>query len=414
MKKKKIIVIGGGAAGLIAAGKAALGGSEVLLLEKMHRPARKLRISGKGRGNLTNSASLEQFIEHFGKSGKFLFFSFSKFFNKELITFMNEIGVNTITERGGRVFPLSGSAKEVVDKLVLWCYQCGVKIKTKIQAKDILIKKKQVIGIKTIKTNFFADAIIITTGGASYPGTGSSGDGYKMADNIGHKIIPPRPALVPLITTNKFHKHLKGLSLRNISLKVLFDGQEKLRAFGEMTFSEYGVTGPIILTLSGKIVDALNELKEVILSIDLKPALDNKKLNARLIREFAKPNLLNFEKILFKLLPKQIIPLCIEQTQIPANKKANQISKQERHILIDWLKNVKIPIIKHKPLKEALITRGGISLSEINSQTMESKLIKNLYFAGEILDLDADTGGYNLQAAFSTGWIAGKSAASKE
>ncbi len=417
MRKKRILVVGGGPAGLMAAGQAALSGAEVIVLEKKSKPLRKLGITGKGRCNLTNRAPLAEFIERFGPNGRFLRCSFGHFFSDDLIKLLKESGVKTAFERGGRVFPLSDDAGEVVEALLKWARGNGVKIKTGIRVKKLIINENNITGVKYGNSEkseaagkYLADKVIIATGGASYPATGSTGDGYRLAESAGHGIVPIRPALVPLETRGDVAKRLQGLSLKNVGLKVLADGKKAGDIFGEMLFTHYGVSGPIVLTISKKAVDLLGEGKKVSLSIDLKPALDDKKLDIRLLRDLNSYGNKKFKSILKLLLPQKLIPVCVELTGIPGEKLCHQVSSAERKRLRLWLKDFRLDVTCHRSFNEAIITAGGVSLKEVNPKTLESRLVKNLYFAGEVLDIDADTGGYNLQAAFSTGYLAGVSA----
>lgn len=407
MSNRKIIVIGAGASGLMAAGQAALHGADVTLLEKMSRPARKLRITGKGRCNITNTAELEDFISHFGKNGNFLRQAFSRFFSNNLLDFLAKLGVHTVVERGGRVFPRSDDAIEVVDALVKWVKQSGVNILTNTSVEKLIVEDKHIVGVIAGNKRYDADAVIVATGGASYPATGSTGDGYRLAESVGHKIIPIRPALVPLETKGDIAPRLQGLSLKNVLLKVLIDDKKCLEEFGEMLFTHFGVSGPIVLTVSKSVVDALREKKSVTLSIDLKPALDTDALDARLRRDIESHGKRQFQTLLKELLPATLIPVCIDLNKISHNKICSQITADERKRLRNWLKDFRLEVTKHRPLDEAIITAGGVDTREINPRTMESRLIKGLYFAGEVIDIDADTGGYNLQAAFSTAWLAG-------
>ena len=414
MQKYDTIIIGGGAAGLMAAGQSAELGAKVLVLERMNRPGRKLGITGKGRCNITNTAPLAEFIRQVQPNGKFLRSSFSNFFSAELIEFFNNIGVKTVVERGGRVFPESGKAVELVKSMVNWCKNKGVTIKTNFRVNSLIIKDDCVLGVsgtfeengKKETNSFTANKIIIATGGVSYPATGSTGDGYKLAKSVGHKINPTWPSLVPLETEGTTAKQLSGLELRNIKGTVWADGKKIGEDFGELSFTDFGITGPIVLSLSRLIVPAIRENKEVIFSIDLKSALDDKKLDNRLIRDLNDKGKETFKNILSGLLPKILISTCIQCTNIDANKIGHQISSNERKELRKWLKNFNLKITGHRPFEEAIITVGGINTNEVNQKSMESKLIKGLYFAGEILDLDAPTGGYNLQIAFSTAWTA--------
>lgn len=427
MSKPRVIVIGGGPAGLIAAGQAAKLGAETMLLEKMDRPGRKLRITGKGRCNLTNIAPLSQFIEHFRPNGRFLRQAFSQFLTSELLAFFEELGVPTVTERGGRVFPASGRAQDVVDALVQWIAKCGVNLRNRSAVERLNVEEKKVTGVKvyravssmrkasTIRPScgqiYNADAVIIATGGASYPETGSTGDGYQLAELAGHSIVQIRPALVPLETRGDIAQRLQGLSLRNVKVQVRVDGKKREQGFGEMVFTHFGVSGPVILSLSRQVVDALLLGQKVELSIDLKPALDHEKLDARLLRELDAHGKQHFRTLLKVLLPRKLIPVCMELVDIFPGKVGHQITTMERKRLRVWLKDFRLQVNAYRPFKEAVVTAGGVNTREVEPRTMASRIVEHLYFAGEVLDVDADTGGYNLQAAFSTGWIAGRSAA---
>jgi len=412
---RRVIVVGAGASGLMAAGQAAQMGASVLLLEKMDRPGRKLRITGKGRCNLTNVAPVSDFIAHFGPSGCFLRQAFYRFFTSDLLALFEELGVPTVTERGGRVFPVSQEARDVVDALVRWVREGGVQIQTRSSVERLLIEEERVVGVKTSTDptgrTYRADAVIVATGGASYPATGSTGDGYRLAESVGHTLVPVRPALVPLETAGDVAPRLQGLSLRNVTAQIWIAGQEQAELFGEMLFTHFGVSGPIILSLSRQIVDALRQDRRVVLSIDLKPALDGDKLDARLLRDLDAHGKRHFRTLLKGLLPGKLIPVCIDLTGIPPHKEAHQITAQERERLRTWLKDFRLEVTGHRPFSEAIITAGGVETREVDPRTMASRLVEGLYFAGEVLDVDADTGGYNLQAAFSTGWLAGRSAA---
>jgi len=414
MAERQVIVIGGGAAGLMAAGQAAEKGARTMLLEKMNRPGRKLRITGKGRCNLTNIAPLPEFVAHFRPNGRFLRHAFYHFFSPDLIEFFEELNVGTVTERGGRVFPVSDQAQDVVDALLRWIKERGVTVRTGVAVEKLLLEGQQVVGVQDIAGQIYrADAVILATGGASYPGTGSTGDGYRLAEAIGHTIVPIRPALVPLETAGDTALCLQGLSLRNVAVRVWVDGKKRLEAFGEMLFTHYGVSGPIILSLSGDVVDALGRGESVTLSIDLKPALDERKLDARLLRDLDAHGKRQFRTLLKELLPSKLIPVCLLLTGISPNKMGHQITAQERKRLRRWLKDFRLEVTGHRPLREAIVTAGGVATREVDPRTMASRLVPagGLFFAGELLDIDADTGGYNLQAAFSTGWVAGRAAA---
>jgi len=411
MSKKRIIIVGGGAAGLMAAGQAAEQGAEVILLEKMKQPGRKICISGKGRCNITNSAAIPEFIEHFGKNGRFLRQVFSRFFAPELLQFFQDKGLPVSLERGGRYFPSSGRASDILKIFLQWLAQLHVQIRHNSAVKKILIKDFVVQGVKTAKETIPCDAVILATGGSSYPATGSTGDGYALAETAGHTIVAIRPALVPLQIAGGIEPDLAGLELRNIEVKLTIDGKQKRKLFGELHFLKTSISGPVILTLSREAVDGLKQQKKVAILLDLKPALNEKKLDNRLIRDFEKRHKEIFAEVLRGLIPAKLVPLCLRQTAIPPDRLAGQIAKKERKKLLQWLKNNRIEVIGHRPFKEAIVTAGGISLKEVDPRTMESKLTRGLYLVGELLDLDGNTGGYNLQAAFSTGWLAGKSAA---
>ncbi len=398
---------------MLAAGTAAEKGAEVLVIEKMKREGIKLSITGKGRCNITNLVSVNQFIEQFGKKGKFLRQTFNDFFNEETINFFNSIGVETVKERGGRVFTKKGDAKEVVFCLLKWLKKNRVKIIKEEKAKKLIIENNKVIGIITKKNNenkkYFADSVIIATGGKSYPQTGSTGDGYKIAEKEGHKINKLKQALVPLRTDLLITKKLKELKLKNIKVSLFIDGKKKKEEFGEFYFYEKGITGPVILSLSKKIVEEKKKNKNIKLELDLKPGLDEKKVDKRIIRDLEKFGNKQIKEILKEIMPFKLIDLFLEKTEIDPFKKGNVISLKERKKIKEKIKRFEIIIEGYASFEEAIITSGGICTKEICPNTMESKIIKKLYFCGEIIDVDANTGGYNLQAAFSTGRKAGKS-----
>jgi predicted Rossmann fold flavoprotein len=411
MKPRKVIIIGGGPAGLMAAGQAAQAGADTFLLEKMQRVGIKLCITGKGRCNITNIAELSDFISHFGKTGRFLRQAFSQFFNTDLIEFFNDIGLESIAERGGRVFPASGKAPDVQRVLREWNKKSGVQSEHSAPVSKIVMDGGRVTAVVSRGKLIPCDAVVLATGGASYPATGSTGDGYRLAASLGHTIIPFRQALVPLETAGDEAQRMDKLNLRNIKVSMFVDGKKKREEFGEIVFSKFGVTGPTVLTLSGQAVDSLRDGQKVALSLDLKPALDDKKLEARLLRDITSRGKEQISIFLRGLVPQQMIPVCLDLTDIPIERKVCDISAKERKRLRIWLKDFRLQVTGYRPFTEAIVTAGGIDTSEVDPRTMESRKIKGLFIAGELLDLQADTGGYNLQAAFSTGWLAGRSAA---
>lgn len=410
MTRRRIIVVGGGAAGLMAAGQAALAGAETIVLEKMKRPGRKICISGKGRCNLTNVAEFEEFIHHFGRNGRFLRQSFDRFFSGNLMDFFHDLGLDLVTERGGRVFPASGKAPDVLAVFLKWIHNCGVQVRTSSPVDSLLVEENRIIGVTSSGKEIRCDAVILTTGGASYPATGSTGDGYAFLEAAGHTIVPIRPALVPLETVNHIPDEMVELNLRNVNVRMYVDGRRKRQEFGEVVFAEFGLTGPVILTLSGDIVDALRDGRKVALSIDLKPALDDQKLDARLIRDLTTRSKEEMQSILRGLLPREMVSFCLDAVGVDPRKTGGQLHAKERKRLRSWLKDFRMQIQGHRPISEAIVTAGGVDVREVDPRTMESRKIKGLYIAGELLDIQGDTGGYNLQAAFSTGWLAGRSA----
>ena len=407
------VIIGAGPAGLMAAIQSFHPSTKILILEKMPRPAIKLRLSGKGRCNITNNAEFQEFIHHFGKNGRFLKYSFSVFFNKHLLQFFENRGIEFKLERGGRYFPVSDKAIEIVDTLLGHIRSVSIDLMTSIRVNAI--KKltdnrfKIEITSKTGKSEISCGCIVLATGGKSYPGTGSDGSGYQLASALGHHITAVSPSLVPLMTSGNIAKRLMGLSLRNVNVSVLSDNKKTETRFGEMIFTDSGVSGPVILSLSKIVVHRLHKNHRITLLIDLKPALDHKKLDQRLIRFITQNSRKHFPALLKELLPQKMIPVFTDLLQIREDKQLSQLSSGERKKLKLLLKDFRLEVTGHRSYDEAIVTSGGVDIKEINPTTMESKLVKNLYFAGEIIDIDADTGGFNLQAAFSTGWIAGNS-----
>ncbi len=413
MERDRVLVVGGGAAGLMAAGRAAEMGAEVVLLEKMQRPGRKISISGKGRCNLTNIADLADFISHFGPNGRFLRQAFHYFFSPGLMDFFKARGLALVRERGGRVFPASGRAVDVVKTLQAWLEELQVSVRPDSPVQELLLADGRVQGVLCGENPVYGRAVILATGGASYPATGSSGDGYRLARSAGHTIVPIRPALVPVETAGDVAARMHGLHLRNVGVRLLVDGRKKKDAFGELLFMKYGLSGPVILSLSSLMVDALDAGKQVSLVLDLKPALDMQKLDARLLRDFSSRHRESMDSVLRGLIPRQMVPVCLEQTGIAAQRKAGEVRAGERKRLRHWLKNIPFTVTGYRGFKEAIVTAGGVNLAEVDPRSMESRCCGGLFLAGELLDLQADTGGYNLQAAFSTGRLAGESAAAR-
>ncbi|KAB2870074.1 MAG: NAD(P)/FAD-dependent oxidoreductase [Bacteroidales bacterium] len=412
-KTYDLIVIGAGPAGLIAAGRAAMQGAKVVVLEKMEKPARKLRITGKGRCNITNMRPFNEFIQEITPNPRFLNKAFGSFFNKQIIEILDEMGVETITERGQRVFPASGKAWDVADGLVKWAKKQGAEIYIHCPVTGIIEENKAVKGVKLDdNTEIIAPCLIIATGGKSYPATGSTGDGYRFAEQLGHTIAELRPSLTGIETHPSFPQ-LNGLNLRNVNASLYVDGKKVDEEFGEVEFTDYGVDGPCILRLSLKAIDAFRSGNKVHFSIDLKPALSNDKLFNRIERDATKGKSYTVNMLLRDLLPSQLVSVFLRHLKLSSLKSAAELTFDERNALINMLKGFNLNMRGHRDWNEAIITAGGISLNEIDSKTMASKLIDGLYFAGEVIDLSGNTGGYNLQIAFSTGWLAGQSAAEK-
>ena len=405
---KRVVVIGGGAAGLMAAVIAGREGAKVTLLEKMNYVGKKMGITGKGRCNITNACDMSEFIKNTPGNGKFLYGAYERFTNEDLLQLLHDAGLETKVERGGRVFPASDSALDVRNTFMKLMKHYGVDVHLEEPVKKLLVDDGVVTGVVTDKETYLADAVVIATGGKSYPATGSTGDGYILAAQVGHKITDIRPSLVPIVTEESWVKDLMGLSLRNVELSVVAKNKVQAKMFGEMMFTHFGITGPIVLSLShtvGKLMRKKN-IGTIGLDINLKPALSSETLDKRLQKDFdlySKKQLINGMK---DLLPSRLIPLIIELAGSNPQKPINQISKEERQQIGYMLQHMPLTVKGLRPVEEAIVTAGGISLKEFNPKTMESKLVKGLYGAGEVLDIDAFTGGYNLQAAFSTGYVA--------
>lgn len=398
-----LIVVGGGVAGLMAAGTAASRGLSVVLLEKMEKPARKLRITGKGRCNLTNSRSLDDFLAKIPQGAEFVRCAIEQFDNEKVISFFESIGVPLTVERGGRVFPTSGKAWDVADGLVSWARSQGVEIRCGAEVLSI----KKGFTVELANETLEARNVLITTGGVSYPATGSTGDGYQFAYDLGHTIVPLRPSLVPLDIDKV--RQFTGLSLKNVGLRLVVDGVIADERFGDVEFTDRALGGAIVLQISRLAVDALIDKRRVVVELDLKPALSQTKLKNRINRELEQLQGANFKILLQKLTPSNLFPKISEQCRIKLSEPLSGFKIEDVERLTNTLKSLKFNILDYRPFTEAIITAGGVTLDEIEPLTMESKLMKNLYFAGEVLDIDADTGGFNIQIALSTAVAAAKS-----
>lgn len=461
----QVIIIGGGPAGMLAAISSARNGNKVTILEKMDMLGKKILVTGKGRCNITSSLPIDDFIKNIPGNGMFMYSSFSNFDNQDILNILKNEGVETKIERGNRIFPVSDKADDVRKALIRVVKKLGVNIILNAKVKEILVKEeedfilkekeqkdislkkecdevknkkmdgdnntknniidkigKKVYGVRAIingkEETILADKVILATGGKSYPGTGSTGDGYELAQNVGHSITKIRPSLVPLTVKDnsslKLCQKMQGLSLRNVSIKFIDTNKNKViyEDFGEMLFTHFGISGPVILSASAhllryKNIDELLKAGKIILSIDLKPALSKEKLDERVLRDFKEEKNKEFKNSLDKLLPKKMIDVVIQLSEINPEKRVNEITKSERENLVKVLKGLEIEISGFRPIEEAIITSGGINIKEINPKTMESKLVHGLFFAGEIIDVDAYTGGFNLQIAYSTGYTAG-------
>jgi len=407
---RRVIVIGGGAAGMMAAVSAARCGADVTLLEKNDRLGKKLRITGKGRCNVTNDCERDEFLQNVPTNPRFLYAALSRFSTADTKQFFEENGVPLKTERGKRVFPQSDKAQDIVDALATACREAGVRIIFE-KAEHIGMENGKVAYVETRSGRMPCDAVIVATGGASYKQTGSDGDGYRFAREAGLEVTRLIPSLVPLVSSSKCCARMQGLSLKNVALRILekASGKTVYEDFGEMMFTHFGLTGPLILSASAHLSDIVPEKYEAV--IDLKPALDKKTLDTRLLHDFAKYQNRDFANSLSDLLPQKMIPIVVERSGIPAHKKVNSITREERSALCELFKAFRVSIDGFRPINEAIITKGGVAVGQISPKTMAAKDIKGLYFAGEVLDVDAYTGGFNLQIAFSTAVLAGESAA---
>lgn len=430
---KNVSVIGGGAAGMMAAVIAARSGARVTLFEKNEKLGKKIYITGKGRCNLTNACDMEELFAHIVSNSRFLYSAFYGFSNHDTIEFFKELGLAIKIERGNRVFPQSDHSSDVIKVLAEELKKQNVQIKLNTKVEQIIEKQGNIVSVQlSDKQEVQTDACIITTGGLSYSSTGSTGDGYEFAKKLGHKVTPLMPSLVSIHVEESFITQLEGLSLKNISLRVMTGKPLKIEEeinskkkkkinvgkllyeeFGELVFTRFGISGPLALSASSHLIPYLN-LTSLELHLDLKPALSKEQLDSRILRDFNEMKNKQFKNALDQLLPQKIIPIIIEQSKISKEKQVNAITKEERSVLVDLLKDFVLTVKCLGGYNEAVITKGGVSVKEINPSTMESKLVKGLYFAGEVLDLDGLTGGFNLQIAWSTGYLAGSSAAKEE
>ena len=401
----KVIVVGGGPAGMLAAAAAAQRGEEVLLLEKNEKLGKKLFITGKGRCNLTNGADIEEFFSNIPRNPKFLYSALYGFTNADLMKLVESLGVPLKTERGNRVFPASDKSSDILSALNRYVLRSGVQVRLHTRVERIVTENGAVKGVAAEGAFLPADAVILATGGSSYPRTGSTGDGYDFARQCGHTVTEIRPSLIPMVTVEEWPRTLMGLSLRNVALSAFSGKKRVFSELGELLFTHFGVSGPLVLSASS----CVDLKKGVTLLLDLKPGLSPQQLDARLVRDFEKYSRKRLINAMVDLLPGRMIPAVIKEAGLDPEKPVNQLARQEREALCAALKGMKMTVREFRPIEEAIVTRGGVSVREINPSTMESKLVRGLYFAGELLDVDAYTGGFNLQIAFSTGCLAGRS-----
>ena len=412
MSARRVVVIGAGPAGMMAAGAAAENGADVLLIEKNLKVGKKLRITGKGRCNITNYCDNDEFIRHLTANARFMYSAVNRFSCYDAVAFFEGLGLETKVERGNRMFPQSDKASDVVDVFDRYITSVGVKIKT-AEVKSLIIEDGNVKGVRLAGEDIFADCVIVACGGLSYKGTGSTGDGYTFAKSAGHTITPILPSLVPLVSDDPVCEELQGLALKNIRISVRDNNSNKeiYFDFGEMLFTHFGISGPVILSASAHMRQM--SVNRYTVSIDLKPALDEETLDKRILRDFAKFSNKDISNSLFELLPKSLVPVMLNRAQIDGHTKCNAVTAEQRKRLLNALKRFDILIHSFRPIDEAIVTSGGVDVKEISPKTMESKLVSGLFFAGEVLDLDAYTGGFNLQIAYSTGRLAGESAANQ-
>lgn len=406
-ESNRVVVIGGGAAGMMAAGTAAANGAQVTLLEKNDRLGKKLYITGKGRCNVTNDCPAEEFFQNVPRNPRFLYSAIYGFTPRDAMAFFEELGCELKTERGNRVFPVTDRSASVIDALRAWLRQTGVKIVNEPAAR-ILTENGTVAAVRAEKLLYPANRVILATGGCSYPLTGSTGDGYRMAESLGHTVVAPEGSLVPLVEKGYWCKQMQGLSLKNIAIRLVNQkGKCVYEEFGELLFTHFGLSGPVILSASAHMKPG----EHYTVVIDLKPALDEQKLDQRLLRDFEQYQNRNFENVLHELLPKAMVPVAVKRSGIDPEQKVHSITRQQRQALVQLIKHFDIEIACKAPIEEAIVTSGGIKVNEIDPKTMQSKLVRGLYFAGEIIDVDAYTGGFNLQIAWATGRAAGLAAA---
>ncbi|MBN1982941.1 MAG: aminoacetone oxidase family FAD-binding enzyme [Chitinivibrionales bacterium] len=435
MTKKKVIVVGGGPAGLMAAGQAAAAGASVVLLEKMERVGKKLSLTGNGRGNIANAAPFNRFLTHFGTPKNFLKSVFKQYFTEQLQFFFSQtLGMETVVEEDGRIFPSTVDASQIVHCLLAWIKKQGVDCRNNSTVSRLIVEHSSVIGVSAVFTQgdkkasspnavqslqereelLYGDAVIMATGGASYPQTGSSGQGYALCSSVGHHVATPQPGLVPLTTDPASARRLQAISLKNVGVTMRIEGEAPLRRTADLLFTHFGLSGPAILSLSSAVVDALTKKKKVICCLDLFPELGRDDLDSLILSLLDSHGGALVRTVLGGICPKKIVLFCLESCRVPQELLAGQLQRSSRCRIVEWLKNIEITITGHRGWRDAFITQGGVALPEIDPNTMASRLLKGLFFAGEIMDVAADTGGFNMQFAFSSGWIAGTSAAAVE